>query len=415
VKLLFRNGRIVDGLGGVFEKGWVLVKQGRIEAVGRGAAGAAEGREDAEVVDLEGRTLLPGLIDCHVHLVLDGGPDPMTRAVQSADAEAVLGMAANGVKTLKAGFTAVRDLGSKSFIDVHLRNAVEAGLVQGPRIACSGQMICITGGHGSQMGCVADGPDGVRRAVRIQAGAGVDWVKLMATGGVLTRGGVPGMPHLNPEELRAGVEEAHKLHLRTSAHSQSLEGSRNAIRAGIDCLEHGVGMDQEIVEEMVKKGVYLVPTLSAPANIIARGERAGIPVEFVDKTRRLFDDHVAGFQLAARTGVKIAMGTDAGTPFNLHGENARELVLMAEHGMPAEEAVRSATSRAAELLGLEESLGSIAVGKRADLLVVEGNPLEDLSVCGDPVAVFRAGERVDERPRNQVMESRRARKNASRA
>lgn len=397
MKLLFRNGRILDGLGGEIENGWVLVKQGRIEAVGRGAASAAEGREEAEVVDLEGRTLLPGLIDCHVHLVLDGGPDPMTRVVEAADAESVLRMAANGMKTLNAGVTTVRDLGSKNFIDVHLRNAVEAGQVQGPRMACSGQMICITGGHGSRMGCVADGPEGVRRAVRLQAGSGADWVKLMATGGVLTRGGVPGMPHFNPDELQAGVEEAHKLHLRTSAHSQSLAGSRNAVRAGIDSVEHGVGLDEEIVEEMAERGTFLVPTLSAPANIIARGEQAGIPAEFVDKTKRLFDEHVAGFRSAAKAGVKIAMGTDAGTPFNLHGENARELLLMAEHGLPADKVIQCATSVGAELLGMEGSVGSVAVGRWADFVVVDGNPLEDVSVLADPervFAVFREGVRV---------------------
>lgn len=401
MKLLFRNGRILDGLGGEIENGWVLVKQGRIEAVGRGAVGAIEGREEAEAVDLEGRTLLPGLIDCHVHLVLDSGPDPMTRVVEASDAEAVLRMAANGMKTLKAGVTTVRDLGSKNFVDVHLRNGVEAGLVQGLRMACSGQMVCITGGHGSQIGCVADGPEGVRRAVRIQAGAGADWVKLMATGGVLTRGVVPGMPHFNPDELRAGVEEAHKLRLRTSAHSQSLEGSRNAVRAGIDSLEHGVGLDEEIVEEMAERGTFLVPTLSAPANIIARGEEAGIPAEFVDKTRRLFDEHVAGFRLAVKAGVKIAMGTDAGTPFNFHGENARELLLMAEHGLSASEVLRCATSVGAELLCMDGIAGSVAVGRWADFVVVDGNPLEDLSVLADPervFAVFRAGARVDRRP-----------------
>ena len=398
MKHLFRNGRIIDGLGGVIENGWVLVKQGRIEALGRGTTTATEGREEAEVVNLEGKSLLPGLIDCHVHLVLDGGPDPMTRVVDAPDAEAVLGMAANGMRTLKAGITTVRDLGSKNFVDVHLRNAVETGLVQGPRMSCSGQMICITGGHGSQMGCVADGPDGVRRAVRLQAGSGADWIKLMATGGVLTRGGVPGMPHFNPDELRAGVEEAHKLRLRTSAHSQSLAGTRNAVHAGIDSVEHGVGLDEEIVEEMAERGTFLVPTLSAPANIIARGEEAGIPAEFVDKTRRLFDEHVAGFRLAAEAGVKIAMGTDAGTPFNFHGENARELLLMAEHGLPAGEVLRCATSVGAELLGMEEIAGSVAVGRWADFVVVDGNPLEDLSVLATPerlFAVFRAGVRVD--------------------
>ncbi len=383
MKRLFRNGKIVDGQGGVIEIGWILVKQGRIEEICRGTACATEVQEGAEVVNLDGKTLLPGLIDCHVHLVLDSGPDPMTKVAEAADSEAVLRMAANGLKTLKAGITTVRDLGSKNFIDVHLRNAVESGLTEGPRMACSGQMLCITGGHGSQLGCVADGMDGVRKAVRIQAGAGVDWIKFMVTGGVLTRGGVPGMPHFNPDELQAGVEEAHKLRLRTAAHSQSLAGSRNAVRAGIDSVEHGVGLDEEIVDEMARNGTFLVPTFSAPTNIMERGGMAGIPPEFVDKTKRLFDEHVAGFQRAVRAGVKIVMGTDAGTPFNLHGENAMELLLMEKYGLSAEEAIQCATSRAAELLGMEESVGSIAAGRWADFLVVEGDPLEDLSILLD--------------------------------
>lgn len=397
MKRLFRNARIIDGTGGVSDGGWILVSEGRIQAVGHGPTGATEGLEKAEVVDLEGRSLLPGLIDCHVHLVLDGGPDPMTQVASVPDAEAVLRMAANGGKTLAAGTTTVRDLGSRNFVDVAYRNAVESGIATGPRLSCCGQMICITGGHGSQMGCVADGAEGVRRAVRLQAGAGVDCIKLMATGGVLTRGVVPGMPHFNPDELLAGVEEAHKLQLRTAAHAQSLAGSQNAVLAGIDSVEHGVGLDDALVEEMARRGTFLVPTLSAPANIIARGEEAGIPVEFVDKTKRLFEAHVAGFQRAVKAGVKIVMGTDAGTPFNLHGENARELVLMVRHGLPEKEAVRSATSLAAELLKLQESVGSIAVGRWADFLVVEGDPLEDISILTEPArirAVYRAGRRV---------------------
>ncbi len=392
MRRLFQNCRIIDGLGGVLEHGWVLVRDGGIEATGGGAPEAASGREGVEVEDLGGKTLMPGLIDCHVHLVLDGSADPMGRAAEAADAEAVLKMAANGLKTLKAGFTTVRDLGSKNHIDIHLRNAVEAGLTPGPRIACAGRMICITGGHGNLLACVADGPDEVRKAVRAQAAAGVDWVKLMATGGV------PGMPHYSPDELRAGVEEAHKLNLRTAAHSQSLEGSRNCVRAGIDTVEHGVGLDRELVDDMARKGTFLVPTFSAPVNIRKKGEAAGIPAEFVEKSKRLFDKHVAGFELALGAGVKIAMGTDAGTPFNLHGENAGEIVLMAEYGLSADQAIRSATSRAAELLGMAETTGSIAPGRRADILVVDGDPLADLSILADPSnihSVYRAGVLVN--------------------
>ena len=255
-------------------------------------------------------------------------------------------------------------------------------------------MICITGGHGWQVGCEADGPDEVRRAARKQIKAGVDCVKFMATGGVLTKGGRPGVPQLQLEELKAGIEEAHKVSLRTAAHSQGPEGSRNAVLAGIDSIEHGVALSEETIEEMVKRNVFLVPTFSAPVNIMAKGEEAGIPKEFVEKTKRVEDEHIRSVFRAKKAGVKIAMGTDAGTPFNQHGENPSELVYMTDFGFSAEEALLSATSTAAELLGLEGRIGTIAVGKLADLLIVEGNPLEDIRVLTDPgriVAVFKEG------------------------
>jgi imidazolonepropionase-like amidohydrolase len=258
-------------------------------------------------------------------------------------------------------------------------------------------MICITGGHGWQVSYQADGPDEVRKAVRAQIKEGVDLVKFMATGGVLTRGGRPGIPQLNPEELKAGIEEAHKIPLKTAAHSQSLQGSRNAVQAGIDSIEHGVSLDEEIIEEMIKRHVFLVPTLSAPINIMKKGVEAGIPEEYVEKTKKVNADHRQALSKARKAGVRIAMGTDAGTPFNQHGENAFELVYLVENGFTPHEAIVSATSKAAELLGLQDRLGSLMPEKEADILVVEGNPLEDISVLTDPRRirdVYKGGEPV---------------------
>ncbi|MBN2122839.1 MAG: amidohydrolase family protein, partial [Deltaproteobacteria bacterium] len=290
--------------------------------------------------------------------------------------------------TLEAGITTVRDVGSKNFIDIHVRDAVKTGLIPGPEIFCAGQMICITGGHGHPLGCVADGPDEVRRAARKQVAAGVDWVKFMATGGVLSKGGKPGIPQLTLDELRAGIEEAHKLGPKTCAHSQGLEGTRNAVFAGIDSIEHGVSLDDEIIEEMVKRGVFLVPTFSAPANILTKGTEFGIPAEFVVKTKRLAEAHAAGVARAREAGVKIVMGTDAGTPFNYHGENASELVHLVEYGFSPHEAIICSTSRAAQLLGVEDTLGAILPGLRADLLIVKGNPLEDISMLADKERIW---------------------------
>jgi imidazolonepropionase-like amidohydrolase len=349
------------------------------------------------VVDLSGRTMLPGLIDAHVHLALDGSPDPMNNLAKSSVPVVTLQTARHARQTLEAGVTTVRDLGCREFIDVAFRDAVKAGLVMGPDMLCAGQMICITGGHGWQVGYEADGPEEVRKGVRFQIKSGVDVVKFMATGGVLTRGGRPGMPQLTALEMAAGIEEAHRVGLKTAAHSQGPEGAKNAVAAGIDSLEHGVDLDQEVIDQMAERGVFVVPTLSAPFNILEAGRDSGIPQEFIDKTERMAEIHLDGLSRAKKAGVKIAMGTDAGTPFNQHGQNAAELVHLGKIGFTPMEAITCATSSAAELLGIEETAGSIAPGKRADLLIVEGNPLQDLALLTDPgriVSVYKAGRRV---------------------
>jgi imidazolonepropionase-like amidohydrolase len=400
MKRIFKNCRIIDGAGGVIEKGWLLVEDSLISGFGpmEQIPSPVETGVDAEDTEtMSGKTILPGLIDCHVHLALDGSPDPMSKIMGMTDPIATIHMVKHGEATLRAGVTTVRDLGSKNFIDLQVRDAVNSGLVKGPRMLCAGQMICITGGHGWQMGCEADGPDAVKRAAREQIKAGVDCLKFMATGGVLTKGSRPGVPQLDREELQAGIEEAHKVSLRTAAHSQGSEGSKNAVLAGIDSIEHGASLSEETIEEMVKRNIFLVPTFSAPVNIMAKGTEAGIPKEFVEKSKRVQDEHIRSVFRAKKAGVKIAMGTDAGTPFNRHGENPFELVHMSEFGFSAQEVIVSATSRAAELLGLEEKIGTIAPGKLADLLIVEGNPLEDIRVLTDPgriVAVFKEGHEV---------------------
>lgn len=398
--MFFKNGRVIDGKGEIIENGWLLISEDKIIAVGE----AEKIPEDISgqlvpegIFDLTGKTILPGLIDCHVHLALSGSTDPMTEVLQMADATVALHMAENAKRTLRAGITTVRDMGSKNFIDLRVRDAIQTGLIAGPRMFCAGQMICITGGHGWQIGCTADGPIEVRKAVRKQIQAGVDQLKFMATGGVLTRGGRPGVPQLDPEELKAGVDEAHKIQFKTCAHSQSLEGTRNSVAAGINSIEHGVSLDDAVIEDMLRKDVFLVPTLSAPFNIMHRGIQAGIPAEFVEKTRRVTDDHVKGLIRAREAGVKVVAGTDAGTPFNQHGENAHELVLLVENGYSASEAISCATARAAELLNVQDTVGSISPGKQADLLVVDGNPLTDIRLLTDPQrfwAVIKGGERI---------------------
>jgi imidazolonepropionase-like amidohydrolase len=257
----------------------------------------------------------------------------------------------------------------------------------------------MTGGHGHWVGREADGPDDVRKAVREQLRAGADCIKLIATGGVMTPGVDPRSPQFTEEEMRAGVEEAHKAFRVVGAHAQATEGIKNAVRAGVDSIEHGIYLDDEAVALMRERGTVLVPTLIAPVQISRHGIAAGVPAFMVEKSDRVQSVHRESFTRALHAGVRIAMGTDAGTPFNRHGANAEELALMVAAGMTPAQALVAATRTAAELLGLAEQTGTLAPGKQADLLVVEGDPLSEIGVLSSGVVgVMRAGSWVRRSP-----------------
>ncbi len=354
--IAFVDGRVVVGNGQVLERASVLVEDDRILKVAPKHFTPPKG---CRRIPLEGGTLLPGFIDAHVHVCLDAGPDPMASFLKTPLVVSVLKAAAFARDTLMAGVTSIRDMGARDGIDFGLRQAIRSGLAPGPRMLVSGTPICMTGGHGWQIGCEADGPDAVRRAARAQIKAGADIVKLMATGGVLTPAVEPGSQQLTEEEMHAGVEEAHKAGKRTATHAMGTRGILNALRAGIDSIEHGVFLDEESVELMCRRGVPLVPTLSAP----------------------IHPHHLASIRLAREAGVTIAMGTDAGTPFNRHGENLGELQLLVELcGYSPLEAIEAGTRVSAGVLGVEAELGTVAEGKLADLVVVNGNPLDDISL-----------------------------------
>jgi imidazolonepropionase-like amidohydrolase len=380
----FIGGRIIVGNGKVFEKGTVLVDGERILKVSEREIPISK---DVRPIHLEGRCLLPGFIDCHVHFCLDGSPDPIGALVREHASMVTLKAAEFARRTLLAGVTTVRDMGGKDGIDLSLRAAICSGLIPGPRMLASGRLICMTGGHGWQLGKEADGPDEVRKAAREQIKAGVDVVKLMATGGVMTPDVEPGSEQLTEEELRAGVEEAHKAGRKTATHAMGTQGILNALRAGIDSIEHGVFLNEEAVSWMVKREVPLVPTLSALYHIEKKGIAAGIPAFAVEKTLRIKPFHLESARMAREARVCVAMGTDAGTPFNMHGENLGELMRLMEVGYSAMEAIQAATQIAAKVIGLEKELGTIEEGKLADLIVVEGNPLEDMGILLKPEAI----------------------------
>ncbi|KIX13756.1 metal-dependent hydrolase family protein [Dethiosulfatarculus sandiegensis] len=371
--VVFENGPIFVGGGTTLHNTSVLVEDGIIKSVQK--TGSAP-LPDCRRVDLKGRTLLPGLIDSHVHLVMSGEPDPMAEVYQGKAPMLILQAAVRAQNTLMAGFTTVRDMGCKDYVALYLRDAVNQGLVPGPRILASGRVITMTGGHGWQIGGrEADGPDEVRKATREQLKQGVDLVKVMATGGVLTLGVEPGCPQLSYEELKACIEEAHKAGRRVGTHAQGMQGIKNAVLAGVDTVEHGIYLSEEIINEMISRKTALIPTLSAPVNIMNKGTGAGMPLEVVTKTEKSYESHLASAAMAYKSGVKMAMGTDAGTPFNLHGENAKEIKLLTTIGMTPSEALTAATLSAAQVLGIDNKTGSIEKDKEADLLVVEGDPV----------------------------------------
>ena len=378
MKIAFVEGLVIVGNGEFFEKGTVIVEGNRIMKVSKENIPIPK---DFRIIPLAGRTLLPGLIDCHVHLCLDGSPDPIAALNCETLPTTTLKVAEFARKTLMAGITTVRDAGGIGGIELEIRDAVLSGLILGPRILASRLFVCMTGGHGWNMGGrEADGPYEVMKAVREQIKGGADVLKFMATGGLMTPGEEPGSEQFTEEELRAGIHEAHKAGKKTFAHAQGTQGILNAIRAGIDSIEHGVFLNEEAISLMLAQDVPLVPTLTALYNIQSKGQAAGIPAFAVDKTVKVWPSHKRSVVMAREAGVPTAMGTDAGSCCNLHGKNLEELKHLVEAGYSPMDALKSATMIGAKVLGLESELGTIEEGKLADMIVVEGNPLEDIGI-----------------------------------
>jgi len=364
----------------------VVVEKGVITAVVEDAR-APRGN----VVDLAGHTLLPGLINCHVHLCLGAEADPVRPVREEPVALTAIKALLRARETARAGVTTVRDLGGREYVEIAARRAIQEGLIDGPRILVAGRPVCMTGGHGHWLAREADGPDDARKAVREQLKAGADVIKIIATGGVMTPGVEPGSPQLTLEEMRAAIEEARKAGRRTAAHAMASGGISDAIAAGITSIEHGIYLTEEIVAHMRRDGTFLVPTLNAPAAIASGGLAAGIPDFMVRKSEVVVPAHVASFQLAHRAGVRIAAGADSGTPLNFHGSLLPELTLMVKYGMTPLEAIRAATVTAADCLGLGEVTGRVAPGYAADLIAVAGDPAERIEALADLKLVLVSG------------------------
>ena len=376
--IAIRHIRILDGRGHKLERGTLVIDGDRIVAIGPDQTVRVP--KGAQRVDGRGLTVLPGLIDCHVHFCLGAEADVVAAVEEESSAVTLLKAAELARRTLRAGFTTVRDVGFRDHAVFALKRAIEAGLTPGPRILAAGLAICMPGGHARFIGREADGVEAVRAAVRDQLAAGAEVIKVIASGGVLTPGTSPDQAQMTVEELSAAVEVAATHGRHVAAHAHGASGMKNALRAGVHSIEHATLMDDEAAAMMTQRGVYMVPTLSALATTAACPTGCGIPDSARSKAKNMVKQHEKSFRAAVRRGVPIALGTDAGTPFNHHGENAQELERMVALGMTPMNAIMTSTSAAARLLRLSDEIGTIEVGKQADLLVVEGNPLRNIGL-----------------------------------
>jgi imidazolonepropionase-like amidohydrolase len=415
--LAIKADQLIDARGSLPLKDALVIIEGeRIGRVGR----AGEVQIPPEATLIQAQTLMPGLIDAHVHLGGSGEANMELERLKESIGLSAFRSYANAKKSLEAGFTSLRDMGGRQFVDVALRQAIDQGWLEGPRLKVCGQNICTTGSHGdtyiapdiitmdgtSLFGLIiADSPDEVRKAARIQVKNGVDVVKVVATGGVLSHGDEVYASQMTLEEMEAAFQVARWAGKKTAAHAHGGDGLKTAILAGVNSIEHGTFLTMELVELMLEHGVYYVPTLTALHRILQHGVEAGIPEYAVEKAKQAEKVHFQSFDQAHRTGVKIAMGTDAATPFNRHGENALELQLMVEAGMTPMEAIVAATRTGAEVLGLADQVGTVEAGKLADLLVMADDPLADISLLQDEQkieVVIKGGRVVVDRRREKL-------------
>ena len=383
----FADVTLFDGQA-IHRRHGVLVGDGRIKWVGSHRRAPKDVRT-AKGVEAGGRTLTPGLIDCHVHLCFDGSADFVAEAAVT-EAYAAVKCIGNAGRQIAAGVTTVRDLGGLGAVVCEVGRAIAEGRVVGPRVIASGQALTITGGHGwTSFARQVDGPDAIRAAVREQIRSGARSIKIVATGGVLTAGIPVDFAAFTPEEVEAAVDEAHKWGLPIAAHAIGRTGIEHCVQAGVDSVEHGAQMSQESARAMKERGIFQVPTISALRGIVDHPE--DVPAYAVEKGKQILEVAEDVFRRAVRLGVPHACGTDAGTPHNPHGGAPREVMRMVEWGLPALKALQSATSNAARLLRVPD-VGTVEEGKAADLVLWERDPLDDVSALSSPRVVMKAGK-----------------------
>ena len=400
--VVVKAGRVLDVRSGKYlDHQMILIEGDRIKEIGAESQVQSHVPPNATMIDLSRSTVLPGLIDSHTHLTFSPGQTGYRGLSISVPREALIG-ARNARVTLEAGFTTVRNLHANGFADVALRDAINAGDVPGPRMLVSGPALSITGGHGDENLLVpqfhysnegvANGVPEVMAKVRENIKYGADVIKFMATGGVLSEGDSPDLEQFSPEEMRAIVAEAHRMGRKVAAHAHGAQGIKDAVLAGVDSIEHGSFINEEDIQLMKDHGTYLVPTLYLEDWLTENMTKIGLTPSMMAKARAVLPVARANEARAIREGVKIAFGTDAAV--YPHGLNAHEFAVMVKAGMSPLGAIQAATLNAADLLGWSDRVGSIEPGKFADLIAVEGDPLQDATVLENVKFVMKGGSVV---------------------
>lgn len=395
-KLAIRAGRLIDPkTGTTINNAVILIEGEKVTAVSAGLAVPA----DAEVIDLGGKTVLPGLIDCHTH-VTSQPANYYEDLFRKSPIDVAITAHVYARRTLEAGFTTIRDVGAGEFIDVALRNAINRGEIAGPRMLVATLTVGATGGHGDTNGFspylkfgsfsgIADGVDEVRKLVRFEIKQGADLIKILATAGVLSEEDSVGAPQFSQEEMNAIVEEAKMWGRRVAAHAHGAEGIKRAIRAGVTSVEHGSFLDEEGIRLMKERGTYLVADIYNDDYILAEYSRLGYPDKIIEKERLVGRTQRENFQKAVKAGVKIAYGTDAGV--YPHGWNGKQFAHMVKWGQTPMQAIQAATISAADLLGWNDKVGVIAPGAFADIIAVDGDLLKDVTELEHVKFVMKGG------------------------
>ncbi|MFO8031985.1 MAG: amidohydrolase family protein [Desulfohalobiaceae bacterium] len=397
---VLRGATLIDGNGEILQDAVLILQDSKISAVGKSQD--VQMPQQAQVYDLQGRYIIPGLIDTHVHLDLHGMPDTVHESLVESKLRAIR----SGIEmsnTLRAGITTVRNAGSTAYIDIAVKKAVQEGLIIGPSILACGKIICMISSGSDYFRDLyreADGVDENRRAAREQLKEGADFLKVMASGAIMNPGGVPGATQLDVDEIRAVVLEGAKVDKHTAAHAHGAQAIKNAVEAGVRTIEHGTLADEEALKMMRDRNVFLVSTLCSNYWMLHQDQKKnGLPNFMYEKAQEVSKIRKENLHRALDLGVRVVMGTDAGTPYNYHGKNTMELVQYVEEGLMSEmEALMASTKYAAQAIDLADEVGTLEPGKNADLLVLKQDPLKDmrsLLQLSNLQMVFKQGKPVE--------------------